>query len=233
MVDISTLQAQERQRFIQTHPASMAQAAAARRHYLFGVPLHWMRDWPSPATLAVAQAQGVTLTCADGLTYTDFCLGDTGAMFGHSPAPLAQALAAQAARGLTSMLPAEHTPEVGALLAATFGLPLWQMGDSFVAMSLVVFASLVAKRYLPSSLPAFAYATIIGILICLPETPVRGLFIDAVAKISFLSCCVPLLAFAGLSVGGQLEELKKMSWKVILIFMVLRARNRRRTTPRI
>lgn len=103
----------------------------------------------------------------------------------------------------------------------TSGLPLWQMGDSFVAMSLVVFASLVAKRYLPSSLPAFAYATIIGILICLPETPVRGLFIDAVAKISFLSCCVPLLAFAGLSVGGQLEELKKMSWKVILIFMIV------------
>ncbi|WP_368153903.1 hypothetical protein [Aeromonas sp. s9] len=36
----------------------------------------------------------------------------------------------------------------------TSGLPLWQMGDSFVAMSLVVFASLVTKRYLPSSLPA-------------------------------------------------------------------------------
>ena len=53
------------------------------------------------------------------------------------------------------------------------------------------------------------------------ETPVRGLFIDAVARISFLSCCVPLLAFAGLSVGGQLEELKKMSWKVILIFMIV------------
>ena len=52
----------------------------------------------------------------------------------------------------------------------TTGTPLWLMGDSFIAMSLVVFASLIAKRYLPSSLPAFAYATIIGILICLPET---------------------------------------------------------------
>ncbi|MGL4826993.1 MAG: hypothetical protein ACRC24_05875 [Vibrionaceae bacterium] len=28
-------------------------------------------------------------------------------------------------------------------------------------------------------------------------------------------------AFAGLSVGGQLEELKKMSWKVIVIFMIV------------
>ena len=59
------------------------------------------------------------------------------------------------------------------------------------------------------------------VALCLAGAPVRGLFIDAVARISFLSCCVPLLAFAGLSVGGQLEELKKMSWKVILIFMIV------------
>lgn len=119
--------AAERQRFLDQHPHSLALALAAQQHFLFGVPLHWMRDWPTPATLFVREAQGATLTCADGLQHADFCLGDTGAMFGHSPAPLAQALAAQAARGLTNMLPAESTPDVGALLADTFGLPLWQM----------------------------------------------------------------------------------------------------------
>ena len=117
----------ERQRFLDRQPRSLALAQAAQQHFLFGVPLHWMRDWPTPATLFVHAAQGATLTCADGQTYADFCLGDTGAMFGHSPAPLAQAIAAQAARGLTCMLPAEQAPEVGALLAHTFGLPLWQM----------------------------------------------------------------------------------------------------------
>ncbi len=89
-----------------------------------------MRDWPSPATLFVAQAQGATLTCADGVRYADFCLGDTGAMFGHSPAPLAQAIAGQAARGLTCMLPATNAAAVGGLLANTFGLPMWQMALS-------------------------------------------------------------------------------------------------------
>ena len=122
-----TLLASERQRFIDQHPRSLALAQAAQAHFLFGVPLHWMRDWPTPATLFMRAAQGATLTCADGQTYADFCLGDTGAMFGHSPAPLAQALAEQAARGLTCMLPAEATPAVGTLLADTFGLPLWQM----------------------------------------------------------------------------------------------------------
>lgn len=124
---LTPLLAAERQRFLDEHPRSLALARAAQQHFLFGVPLHWMRDWPTPATLFVREAQGVTLTCADGLRYADFCLGDTGAMFGHSPAPLAQALAEQAARGLTCMLPAEHTPDVGTLLAETFGLPMWQM----------------------------------------------------------------------------------------------------------
>ncbi|AMG31458.1 hypothetical protein AL542_14660 [Grimontia hollisae] len=103
----------------------------------------------------------------------------------------------------------------------TNGTAPTEMVHSFIAMSVIVFLSLVAKKYIPSSLPTFAYATIIGILICLPETPVRTYFLESVGKIQFLSVCVPLLAFAGLSVGGQMEELKKMSWKVIVIFLVV------------
>ncbi|PJE78980.1 hypothetical protein CI610_02058 [invertebrate metagenome] len=103
----------------------------------------------------------------------------------------------------------------------TTHLPFYAMADTFIAMSVVVFLSLVAKKYLPSSLPTFAYATVIGIIICLPDTPIRTFFLDAISKVSFLSCCVPLLAFAGLSVGGQMEELRKMSWKVIVIFLIV------------
>lgn len=127
---IRALQHAERERFIATHPHSMALAHAAQDHYLFGVPLHWMRDWPSPATLFVAQAQGATLTCADGVRYCDFCLGDTGAMFSHSPPALARAIAQQAANGLTCMLPATNAAVVGELLSTTFGLPMWQMALS-------------------------------------------------------------------------------------------------------
>jgi len=127
---IARLQQAERERFIATHPASMALAADAQGHYLFGVPLHWMRDWPSPAALFVAQAQGAQLVCADGLLYTDFCLGDTGAMFGHSPPPLAQAIAAQAAQGLTCMLPSTRAVAVGEALRRVFDLPVWQMALS-------------------------------------------------------------------------------------------------------
>ena len=103
----------------------------------------------------------------------------------------------------------------------TSGTPITAMGDSFIAMSIVIFLALAAKHWIPSPLPTFAYATIIGIAICLPDTIARTFLLDSIGKVSFLSCCVPLLTFAGLSVGGQMEELKKMSWKIVVIFLLV------------
>ena len=94
----------ERATFARSHPGSAALARQAAEHLLFGVPLHWMRDWGTPFPLHVDHASGAELTTVDGQVLADFCLGDTGAMFGHSPAPVAAAVAHQAGRGYTAML---------------------------------------------------------------------------------------------------------------------------------
>ena len=117
---------QERACFIARNPRSQALARRAAQHLLFGVPLHWMNDWGTPFALQVVQAQGAHVVDADGHTLADFCLGDTGAMFGHSPAPVALAVAHQAARGITAMLASEDAAVVGEMLSARFGLPFWQ-----------------------------------------------------------------------------------------------------------
>ena len=122
--------AQERSRFTNAHPRSAALAARARDHLLFGVPLHWMKDWGTPFALHVDHASGAQVTDVDGHTLVDFCLGDTGAMFGHSPAPVAAAVARQATRGFTTMLATEDAAVVGEQLAQRFGLPVWQFAMS-------------------------------------------------------------------------------------------------------
>ena len=119
--------ADEQQAFIQRNPRSRELALRAEPHWLSGVPMHWMADWGTPFPLFVAAASGATLTDADGHDYADFCLGDTGAMFGHSPPAIAAAIAAQAAQGLTCMLPAERVALVGEQLSSRFGLPFWQV----------------------------------------------------------------------------------------------------------
>ena len=89
--------------------------------------MHWMRDWSTPHPLFVRRARGVELEDVDGNSYIDFCFGDTGAMFGHSPPAIARALAEAGAEGITSMLPAERVARVGEKLANVFGLPFWQV----------------------------------------------------------------------------------------------------------
>jgi glutamate-1-semialdehyde 2,1-aminomutase len=124
---LEALVASERQRYIETHPKSRACAELCASHWLNGVPMHWMQDWGTAFPMFVQDAEGVVLTDVDGHQYADFCLGDTGAMFGHSPKPVADAIAAQSARGLTCMLPAELVSVVGRQLSALFGLPVWQI----------------------------------------------------------------------------------------------------------
>jgi glutamate-1-semialdehyde 2,1-aminomutase len=124
---IQGLLARERQRFEREHPLAARAAASANAHWLHGVPMHWMHDWGTPFPIVVREAQGAHVVDVDGKRYADFCLGDTGAMFGHSPVPVARALAEQAARGLACMLPSEAVSAVGAALARVFRLPYWQV----------------------------------------------------------------------------------------------------------
>ena len=120
----------ERERYMALHPNSVALSKQASQHFLYGVPMHWMNDWGTPAPLFIAAASGAHFTCADNIDYTDFCLGDTGAMFGHCPPAVAKAIANQAQNGFTAMLPSTLAPNVGAALSEFFGLDYWQLATT-------------------------------------------------------------------------------------------------------
>jgi glutamate-1-semialdehyde 2,1-aminomutase len=126
----SALLQRENQTFRLRNPRSEALSQRAAQHLMFGVPLHWMTDWGTPFALQVECASGSELQDVDGHRLADFCLGDTGAMFGHSPALVQQALLRQSGRGYTAMLPGEDAAAVAELLAEHFALPYWQFALS-------------------------------------------------------------------------------------------------------
>ena len=127
---LEALAKREARRFAQGRPKAAEAAAKGASVYLDGVPLHWMKDWPMPHLPLVESAKGATITDIDGYRIDDFCLGDTGSMFGHSPAPVAKAIRAQARKGLTYMLPTEDAMEAGRLLREVFGPFRWQIATT-------------------------------------------------------------------------------------------------------
>ncbi|MCT2539897.1 aspartate aminotransferase family protein [Sedimentimonas flavescens] len=127
---IAEFAAFEGERYRAARPRTRAALDAGAKGYLGGVPMHWMRDWPQPFPMLVARAKGSVIEDIDGHRIDDFCLGDTGSMFGHSPPPVARAIRAQSGQGLTYMLPTEAALAAGQLLSERFGPMRWQIATT-------------------------------------------------------------------------------------------------------
>jgi glutamate-1-semialdehyde 2,1-aminomutase len=123
---ITELLARERAAFAERNPRSAA-AYGQAANLFGGVPMTWMNKRAGGFPLYLATAHGARVTDVDGHTYADFCLGDTGAMAGHSPEPVVEAVRRRMADdgGLTTMMPTEDAAWVGKELARRFGLPYW------------------------------------------------------------------------------------------------------------
>lgn len=127
---LASLRATEEDRFAELHPRSAALADEARGPLLAGVPMPWMTRWPGRFPLFFDSAAGARLTDVDGIEYVDLCLGDTGAMTGHSPEPTVAAATRRLARGITTMLPSEDALPLGEEMMRRFGLAHWQFSLS-------------------------------------------------------------------------------------------------------
>jgi glutamate-1-semialdehyde 2,1-aminomutase len=87
----------------------------------------WMNKSAGGFPLYGSKARGARVEDIDGHVLVDFCLGDTGAMAGHSPEPTVKAVVEQISSqgGITTMMPTVDADWVGAELARRFGLPYW------------------------------------------------------------------------------------------------------------
>ena len=123
---VEELLERERGRFEESHAKSREIHERAETDLLSGVPMNWMTRWPGSFPIYVDRAQGSTVIDVDGIEYVDLCLGDTGAMCGHAPAPTVAAIERQLRRGITTMLPSDDAAPVGEMMAERFGMRHWQ-----------------------------------------------------------------------------------------------------------
>jgi glutamate-1-semialdehyde 2,1-aminomutase len=123
---LAELLALEQSRYERTHPRSRALYDGAE-HLFARVPMTWMNEWAGGFPLGFTKARGATIEDLDGHELVDFALGDTGAMAGHSPPALVEAVAARIGRdgGVTTMLPNEDAEWVANEMSRRFGLDQW------------------------------------------------------------------------------------------------------------
>jgi glutamate-1-semialdehyde 2,1-aminomutase len=116
---------QELERFRAEHPRSAEQYERAQGSLFGGVPMPWMMLWAGGYPVVAERAEGNRVLDVDGHEYVDLCLGDTGAMTGHSPPEVVRELQDRLACGITTMLPTEDAAWVGEELSRRFGMARW------------------------------------------------------------------------------------------------------------
>src|ERR1700716_3282601 len=93
---LHALHESESQRFVSDHPNSAALYQRAQSSLLGGVPMNWMKKWAGAFPVFVKSAKGAHFIDVEGREYIDLCLGDTGAMTGHSPDVVSETVARRA-----------------------------------------------------------------------------------------------------------------------------------------
>lgn len=97
------------------------------------------------------------------------------------------------------------------LLAAIQGVP------GIVILALICVAGLGLARILPGSIPAVAYIVTIGTIVTIPGVPFSNIVSEYTSKVDFVTLCTPILAYAGIYTGSNLDGLKKTGPKIILL----------------
>lgn len=94
---------------------------------------------------------------------------------------------------------------------------------SAISFVMVILAIILKNLIKKPNLPGFAWATLVSFVFTLPISPVSDFIVNGMSAFSFGLVGLPLLAFAGISVGDQLEVFKKLSWKIVIISFIVMA----------
>jgi hypothetical protein len=83
----------------------------------------------------------------------------------------------------------------------------------------ITLIGIALSRFLP--LPMVFWISIVALLSTSPLSPFDKTILYYTSNVEFLALTTPILAFAGLSVGKDLNIFKKMSWKIVLVALAV------------
>lgn len=102
------------------------------------------------------------------------------------------------------------------------GIAIIEAIPGILVVLLVSFLALKIKEFTPKlKFPAFAWACLIALLLSMPFVPTSKVFLKYTNQVNFLATATPILAFAGISVGSKVTQLKKVSWKFFVVAVIV------------
>lgn len=70
-------------------------------------------------------------------------------------------------------------------------------------------------------IPAVIWISLIALIATTPIFPGNEWIVEKTGKINFMALATPILAYAGLSLGKDLESFKKLGWRIVIVSLVV------------
>ena len=74
-----------------------------------------------------------------------------------------------------------------------------------------------------SKLPTVFWVSLVAVIVSIPGVPGSEWIVAQVKHVNLLATTTPILAYAGLCVGKDLEAFKALSWKIIPVALCVSA----------
>ncbi|MCI5725598.1 DUF340 domain-containing protein [Fusobacterium sp.] len=100
--------------------------------------------------------------------------------------------------------------------------PIEALPGMFILIA-IAFVGIVLAKVIPVKIPSVAYIVTIATVLTIPGGPVAEIISAYTAKVNFLALCTPILAYAGIYTGKNIDSLKKTGWKILVLglFVIL------------
>ena len=98
-----------------------------------------------------------------------------------------------------------------------FRYPLQEALFGMFILCFISLLGLIIEKILPWNIPSILYISIIGLLVALPWSPISSTVIYYTSKVDLISITAILLAYAGIAMGKDLKEFKKVGIRGIIV----------------
>lgn len=99
----------------------------------------------------------------------------------------------------------------------------FEAAPAMVAMIVLVLISMVVQTVFEKTfpkllkMPTALYLTILATIIGSDISPVQGWIVENISKVQLMALCTPILAYAGIAIGKDLDEFKKQGVKIVIV----------------
>jgi hypothetical protein len=104
----------------------------------------------------------------------------------------------------------------------SYGQFIAESATGYGIMFAIALLGIACSKYIPGKFPMVFWVSILATLSTVPQVSPWAKEVGYyTGKVDFLALATPILAFAGLSFGKDIEKFKTMSWRIVVVALAV------------